>query len=101
MQGTQQYPSRADLHNDLAAAYLERFRRRGARDDAVRAGAAAMRATELSPGRPEPWFNLALSRQTEGNERAALQAVERAETVDPASPWTAELRSRLDGFRER
>jgi protein O-mannosyl-transferase len=44
---------------------------------------AFSRAVELTPGRPDPWIGLALTRLLAGDTRGAADAAGRARTIDP------------------
>jgi tetratricopeptide (TPR) repeat protein len=98
---TRAAPDDASLQIDLAAAYLERHRRRPGRSDATGAVEAARRATGLAPQRPQGWFNLALAHQAAGNSAEARRAAAQLNLLEPSSPWTLELRARLDQTRPR
>jgi tetratricopeptide (TPR) repeat protein len=90
--------SNAQLHSDLAAAYLTRARMTASQDDAKQALRAADRALALEPGLPEALFNRALALEVLRMPDAgrAWEAVALTES-DPA--WVNEAKSRQSPVR--
>jgi tetratricopeptide (TPR) repeat protein len=81
--------------SDLAAALLERQKRRGSRDDAVEALAMSDRAVLDLPDEPAVLFNRALAIETVHGIEASQVAWQRYLQVDGSSPWATEARGRL------
>ena len=84
---------RAGYWSDLSAAYLAAAEKAG-HPQAVAAVRAAERAAALDPSLSAAYFNRAVALQYLGAYDAAAQAYERCLALDPASPWSAEVRMR-------
>lgn len=87
--------SLAQMHSDLAAAYLVRARTLDAPDDAVRALDAAERAVTLTPRLAEAHFNRALALEALSLRDRARSAWEEYLRLEPQSPWADEARRHL------
>ncbi|HEX6324880.1 MAG TPA: zf-HC2 domain-containing protein, partial [Vicinamibacterales bacterium] len=88
-------PSLAGARNDLAAAYLEIWRRTGDASAATRSWDHAERALQLEPLLPEALFNKARAIQSLGLTDAARRAWNRYLEVDATSEWADEARAEL------
>ncbi len=86
---------RAASHSDLAAAYFERYRRGGVRDDAEAARREAERAVTIDPRSAAALFNQALAAEALGDIATARQAWDAMLRIDTSSPWAEEARARL------
>ena len=85
----------AEVHSDLAAAYLDRGSSEGGSGlDLLRALRSASTSTRLDPTLPAAWFNLALSSEATGLFLQAREAWDRYLEIDPASEWSEEARRR-------
>jgi tetratricopeptide (TPR) repeat protein len=86
-------PKDAGVHNDLAAAYLERGQS-GGQGDHERALRAAATATRLKPSLAEAWFNHAVAAAALGRTQDAALAARRVRQLEGDSPWADDLDSR-------
>jgi len=88
-------PTDARMLSDLAAAYLERGRQTGERQDLMKALGAAERAVGSNPRLAEAWFNRADALERLSLAPEARDAWRDYLTIDARSPWASEARSRL------
>jgi cytochrome c-type biogenesis protein CcmH/NrfG len=79
------------LVNDLAVALLAS----GGQEDLKRAKDFLEQVVARDPNRAEAWFNLGLAAEATGDVTRAREAWTHYLTLDPSSPWTAEVRARL------
>jgi tetratricopeptide (TPR) repeat protein len=85
--------------SDWAAALLARANRAGTPADLPAALDAASRAVALAANLPEARYNRALALERLSLHDQAIRAWEDYLSVDVASPWSRDARSRLDRLR--
>jgi tetratricopeptide (TPR) repeat protein len=90
----QEVGSRAEFHNDLGAAYME------AGDDVLlpMAGQEFRHALDSDPAFAPSIFNLAIFYERTGATSEAARELRRFLQIDSTSAWSAEARSKLEGF---
>lgn len=81
--------------SDLAVAYIQIARHHDDARAAANALAAADRALQIAPGRPEALFNRAVALESLSLNRPAIVAWRRYLAADGESPWTVEARERM------
>ena len=91
----------AQVANDLATAYYERFARRDRADDLPAALSAVERALRIEPAFPEALFNRALIITALGLWSEARPAWDAYLRVDRQSDWAAEARTYLQQVQRR
>jgi CHAT domain-containing protein/tetratricopeptide (TPR) repeat protein len=89
----------ADGWSDLAAAHLGAFQRTGRVLELIDALAAADQALAAAPGHPAALFNRATALQGLGLLQDAIEAWEKALSVDSSSRWSDEARVSLRRLR--
>lgn len=92
---TRDDPANASLWNDLAAARLERYRRRRDPLDAPRALEAAVRAREIDSALREAVFNEALALEVTGFPAKAVRVWKAYLRLDERSGWAREARDHV------
>jgi CHAT domain-containing protein len=93
-------PKDARLSSDLAAGYLVRAHEANQIEDVARAVGFAHRATEADPRLAEARFNLALALEGLSLRHEATRAWQAYVEIDPASPWAADAKRRIERLRE-
>ena len=93
-------PTDAQIHSDLAAAYIARASQRPERDDLQRGLAAANRALNLNRILVEALFNRALALERLSLNDDAREAWRAYLTIDDQSGWADEARVHLRGLTE-
>jgi hypothetical protein len=88
-------PNNAKLHADLATLNYERSKYTDTSHWLAKAIEHNNAAIQLDPKLAEAWFNRALCHEQIGHYADAQTDWERYLQLDPASPWTAEVREHL------
>jgi hypothetical protein len=87
-----QAPTNAIYASDLAAGHL-------ASGAYLEAMSAARRAIKIDRTLPEAWFNLGRAAEDIGDKATALDSYSRGLELDPKSPWSDEIRTRILSLR--
>jgi len=89
-------PASAEYRSDLAAARIGLGTSRRDQEELHRGLTDAEEALRLTPRLPEATFNRAVALERLGDPNAARTAFEEYLALDPASPWAAETRWRIN-----
>jgi tetratricopeptide (TPR) repeat protein len=90
-----QWPRKAPLHSDLAAAYFTRAMALDRSFDLILALSSTVMALELQPDLPEALFNQFLASSQLGLRQLAVESARRYLRLDAGSGWAEEIQAGL------